>query len=63
MDLPKAIDTLNHDLLVEKRHAYGFNKEWLKLIFDYLSNRWQEQRLVAVSVLELSYWSSRKVIL
>ena len=42
MDLPKAIDTLNHDLFIAKLRAYGFNKESLKFIFDYLSNRWQE---------------------
>ena len=32
VDLPKAFDTINHDLLVAKLHAYGFSKESLKLI-------------------------------
>ena len=33
MDLPKAFDTINHKLLIAKLHAYGFNKESLKLTF------------------------------
>ena len=40
MDLPKAFDTLNHELLTVKLHAYGFNRDSLKLINDYQSNRW-----------------------
>ena len=39
MDLSKALDTANHELLIAKLHAYGFNKESLELILDYLSNR------------------------
>ena len=41
MDLSKAFDTLNHELLIAKLHAYGFNRNLLKLINDYLSSRWQ----------------------
>ena len=35
----KAFDTLNHYLLTAKLYAYGFTKEWLKLIKSYLTNR------------------------
>ena len=41
MDLSKAFDTLNHEPLIAKLHAYSFNRDSLKLINDYLSNRWQ----------------------
>ena len=41
MDLSKAFDTLNHDLLLAKLHAYGFEKSALKLIRSYLKNIWQ----------------------
>ena len=32
MDLSKAFDTLNHELLILKFSAYGFNNESLKFI-------------------------------
>ena len=35
MDLSKAFDTLNHDLLIAKLHAYGFSEESLQLIKSY----------------------------
>ena len=40
MDLSKAFDTLNHELLISKLHAYGFDESSLKLLHSYLSNRW-----------------------
>ena len=40
MGLSKAFDTVKYDLLVAKLYAYGFNKESLKLLHSYLSNRW-----------------------
>ena len=38
MDLVKVFDTLNHKLLITKLHAYGFNRDSLKLINDFLSH-------------------------
>ena len=45
MDLSKAFDTLNHDLLIAKLHAYGFDTKSLMLIKSYLSNRWQRTKV------------------
>ena len=45
MDLSKAFDTINHDLLIAKLHVYCFSKESLKLIKSYLTNRWHRTKL------------------
>ena len=39
MDLPKAIDTINHELLLAKLHAYGFDKDSLETNHNYLKSR------------------------
>ena len=43
-DLSKAFDCLNHDLLIAKFEAYGFNIEALTFIQDNLSNRSQRTK-------------------
>ena len=45
MDLSKAFDTLNHDLLISKLHAYGFQHDALKLLHSYLSKRWHRTKV------------------
>ena len=37
-DLSKAFDSIQHDLLIAKLHAYGFNTKSLQLINNCLSN-------------------------
>ena len=47
MDLSKAFDTLNHDVLIAKLHAYGFSEESFQLIKSYLRNGWQRTKVSA----------------
>lgn len=39
MNFPKAFDTVNHELLAAKLHAYGFSIESLEMILSYLQDR------------------------
>ena len=41
IDLEKAFDTVNHNILCEKLNYYGLRGNVNKLIQSYLSNRWQ----------------------
>ena len=36
MDLSKAFDTINHELLIAKLHAYGFATDALEVLLSYL---------------------------
>ena len=44
-DLSKAFDCLNHELLIAKLEAYGFNETYLLYIFSYLSGRKQRTKV------------------
>ena len=44
-DLSKAFDCLSHELLIAKLDSYGFDYSSLKLIYNYLSNRFQRVRV------------------
>ena len=45
MDLSKAFDTLNHNLLIAKLEAYGFERDSLSLMKSYLNDRQQWVRV------------------
>ena len=53
IDLSKAFDTLNHDLLIAKLHVYGFDIKTLKLLHSYLTKRWQRTKVKS----NFSTWS------
>ena len=45
MDLSKAFDTINHELLIAKLGAYGFDDSALHITHDYLDKRWQRTKV------------------
>ena len=45
MDLSKAFDTLNHNLLIAKLGAYGFERNSLSFMKSYLNDRQQRIRV------------------
>ena len=53
MDLFVYFDTINHELLSVRVRAYGFNKDALKIIRNYLKNRYQRTKIKKV----FSSWS------
>ena len=38
-------DTINHELLLAQPNAYGFDKNSLEIMRNYLSNRWQRTKI------------------
>ena len=56
MDLSKAFDTTSHDLLIAKLKAYGFSKEALTLMKNYLKNQKQKVQI------NIKFSSERDVI-
>ena len=45
MDLSKAFDCLDHDLLIAKLHAYGFSRSALEVVYSYLNERKQRVKV------------------
>ena len=45
MDLSKAFDWLDHDLLIAEVHTYGFSRNALALIYSYLDERKQRVKV------------------
>ena len=45
MDLPKAFDSLNHDLLMEKLEAYVLDNNAVSFMRSYLTNRLQRCKI------------------
>ena len=46
VDLSKALDCLQHDLLLAKLNTYGFDYKSLKLISSFLSNRKYRTKII-----------------
>ena len=46
-DLSKTFDCISHNLLIAKLHAYGFDRNALKVIHDYLSGRSQNTKVTS----------------
>ena len=45
VDLSKAFDCIDPELLIIKLHAYGFDTDALKLIYSYLKGRKQRAKM------------------
>ena len=45
MVLPKAFDTIHHDLMIAKLGAYGFSQDAFLYMRSYLTNRQQKVRV------------------
>ena len=56
MDLSKAFDTINHELMIAKLYAHGFSKKSLTIMLSYFTNRWQRTKVNTT----FSDWSELK---
>ena len=45
MGLSKPFDTINHELLIAKLHAYGFSIGVLEVLLSYLQDGWQRVKI------------------
>ena len=45
MDLSKTFDTINHELVIAKLHAYGFSIEAIEVRSSNLQERWQRGKI------------------
>lgn len=50
LDLKKAFDTVNHEILLKKMYMYGIRNESLKMFQSYLQNRVQKTKLDHVNI-------------
>ena len=56
IDLSKAFDCLDHELLIANAFAFGFSLTVLKLAHNYLSNRKQRKnKFIVRSLLEIIF--------
>ena len=44
-DLSKAFDCMDHELLITKLHAYGFDTDALKFLYSYLKDKKQRTKI------------------
>ena len=51
MHLSKAFNSINHELLIAKLHAYRFSIEALEVLLSCLQERWQRVKINTTSSL------------
>ena len=60
MDLSKAFDTMNQDLLIAELGAYGFQEDALVFMTSYFTNR-QRVRGNFIMWEKMNFWSSTRI--